>query len=247
MRIGIIACESFKDELDLLTKDNPYIVFKEYLEFGLHKRPEELKKTVTEKVNSLEAKVDAVLLGYGICNSLRDITSELNVPTVRLDGDDCVGVLLTSPEYEKERKKCAGTLYMTPYFAQRGLDEMKEEFVEEIPNYEELGIDLKWYLDRIFNGYSRVLYIDDGVGDPERLAERSRQVAIELGLDHQCRLGTLAILADGLTKVERLAVSCKEHQSADTVQEGTIMMHSDDERITRMPQEKSGASRRREI
>jgi hypothetical protein len=207
MKIGIIACESFKKELDFLTQNNPNIVYKEYLEFGLHGYPQDLKRTVVEKVNSLQGKVDAVLLGYGICNSLREITGELKVPTVRLDGDDCIGVILTSSEYEKERKKCAGTFYMTPYFAERGLglEEMKSEFAEKIPNYEELGIDLKWYLDRMFDGYSRVLYVDDGLGDSERLITLSKQTANELNLDHQCRMGTLSVLIDGLARVYELA------------------------------------------
>lgn len=94
MRIGIIACETFERGLEQLIKDDRDIVHKEYLEFGLHEYPEELKKAVIEKVNALEGKVDAVLLGYGICNSLRDVTHQMRVPTVRLEADDCIGALI---------------------------------------------------------------------------------------------------------------------------------------------------------
>ncbi len=205
MKIGIIACESFERDLDHLTKDDPDIVHKEYLEFGLHEWPEDLKKTVIEKVNCLEGRVDAVLLGYGICNSLKDITKQLKVPTVQLIGDDCISIILTPEEYEKERKKCAGTLYHTPYFAEMGRDYFEKKLKKQVPNYKELGIDVDWYLERMFDGYSRVLFIDDGLANIERFVTLSRQIASELKLNHECRMGTLSILSEGLEKTKQLA------------------------------------------
>ncbi len=205
MKIGIIACESFKKELDVLTENDPDIGYKEYLEFGLHIYPDDLKRTVREKVDALEGRVDAVLLGYGICNSLRDITDDLRVPTVRLDADDCIGVLLTTEEYAKERRKCAGTLYNTPYFAQRGLDRIKLELKEKVPNYEELGFNMEWYLDKLFDGYSRVLFIDDGLCDTETLIKMSEKTAQELKLRHECRAGTLEVLTGALARTKELA------------------------------------------
>ena len=42
VRVGIVACEIFKHEMEMLTEGDPDIVFKEYLEFGLHIYPEDL-------------------------------------------------------------------------------------------------------------------------------------------------------------------------------------------------------------
>ena len=56
MKIGIISCETFERNLEPLIKDDPDIVHKEYLEFGLHEYPEELKKAVIDKVNALEGR-----------------------------------------------------------------------------------------------------------------------------------------------------------------------------------------------
>lgn len=176
MRIGIVACETFERGLEHLTRDDADIVHKEYLEFGLHEYPEELKKKVVEKVNSLEGKVDAVLLGYGICNSLKDITAKMKVPTVQLVGDDCIGVLITPEGYDRERKKCAGTVYHTPYFAKMNREWTEKKLRSEMPNYEELGIDVDWYLARLFEAYSRVLFIDDGLGEKEKFLALSRTV-----------------------------------------------------------------------
>jgi len=207
MRIGIVACESFERGIEFLTKDDPDIAYKEYLEFGLHEYPEELKKKVVEKVNSLEGRVDAVLLGYGICNSLKGIINQMKVPTVQLEGDDCISVLLTPAEHERERKICAGTVYHTPYFAKMNREWTEKKLRSEMPNYEELGVDVDWYLATLFGGYSRVLFIDDGLRDIESFKALSKQFATELKLRYESRMGTLSCLIDGLEKTKELARS----------------------------------------
>jgi hypothetical protein len=211
MRIGIVACETFERSLEHLTRDDADIVHKEYLEFGLHEYPEELKKKVVEKVNSLEGKVDAVLLGYGICNSLKGITNKMKVPTVQLVGDDCIGVLITPEGYDRERKKCAGTVYHTPYFAKMNREWTEKKLRSEMPNYEELGIDVDWYLARLFDGYSRVLFIDDGLSEKETFLELSRTFAAELKLKHECTEGTLSLLKDGLARTKEMALLGLSH------------------------------------
>jgi len=207
MKIGIIACETFERELEVLTKGDKDITHKEYLEFGLHEYPEELKKAVVDKVNSLEGKVDAVLLGYGICNSLRDIVKEMRVPTVQLVGDDCIGVLITPEEYSRERKICAGTMYHTPYFSKMGREWFERKLKEQMPNYKEIGVDIDWYLAVMFDGYQRVLFIDDGLGNMEEFESMSKQFAADLHLRYERRCGTLDLLADGLARTKELARS----------------------------------------
>jgi hypothetical protein len=204
-RIGIVACETFERGLEFLTRDADDIAYKEYLEFGLHEWPEELKKAVVDKVNALEGKVDAVLLGYGICNSLRDITKEMRVPTVQLVGDDCIGVLITPEEYERERKVCAGTMYHTPYFAKMGREWFEKRMRTQLPNFDELGLTVDWFMERLFDGYSRVLFIDDGLGEIDQFERMSQQFAAELKLRYERRCGTLELLADGLARTRAMA------------------------------------------
>ena len=59
----------------------------------------------------------------------------------------------------------------------------------------------------MFDGYSRVLFIDDGLGDIEKYMELSRQFAAELNLRHECRLGTPEILEECLAMTKELALA----------------------------------------
>jgi hypothetical protein len=214
-RIGIVACETFKRELDLITAGDQDIVHKEYLEWGLHEYPEELKRAVITKVNSLAGKVDAVLLGYGTCQSLKDIEKQMIVPTVRLEGDDCVGVLITQPEYERERKKCAGTWFAIPYVCEMGEEWFRHHMVaqmgeESVKQLEAQGYDTDWFLHQLFSGYKRALFIDTGVGQREYFESLSRKFAARLNMSHESRLGTLDVLRADLERTKALALSATQ-------------------------------------
>ena len=84
LRLGIVACDILEKEIEFLTKDDPDFTYREYIEFALHENPPELKRVVVEKVNALKGQVDAVFLGYAICNSLENVTQEFEVPAVML-------------------------------------------------------------------------------------------------------------------------------------------------------------------
>lgn len=209
MRIGIVACETFRRELDMITQGDEDIVHKEYLEFGLHEYPEELKRTVVEKVNALEGKVDAVFLGYGYCQSLKGITARMRVPTVMIEADDCVGAFLTPSGYERERKTCAGTWYATPAFCEMGKEWFQKRLESQMPaeqlkELEATGYDASWFLHQLFDGYSRALFIDTGIGDRDYFEALSRKFASELDLRHECCAGTLSIVRDALQATKDL-------------------------------------------
>lgn len=205
MKIGVVACETFRKELDLLIDGDKDIVHKEYLDFGLHSYPKDLKVAVVKQVNALQGKVDAVFLGFGICNSLKDVIAELTVPTVTIESDDCVGALLTNEEYAREKKVCAGTLFAIPFVSDMGTEYFRKDLEVKMPNHEELGVDVKWFLDIMFDGYSRLLYVDTGIGDREDHEQKSRKFADELGLRYEARQGTLDVLRDRLSATKELA------------------------------------------
>jgi len=210
LRIGIVACETFRRELDMITQNDDEIVHKEYLEFGLHEFPEELKRTVVQKVNALQGKVDAVFLGYGYCQSLKGITARMTVPTVMIEADDCVGAFLTPQGYEAQRKKCAGTWYATPAFCEMGRDWFQKRLESQMPEgkrreLEAAGYDVSWFLRQLFDGYSRALFIDTGIGNREYFEGLSKQFAAELNLRHECCTGTLSMVKEAIQATKDLA------------------------------------------
>lgn len=200
----MVACECFEYELEMVLEGGD-IAYKEYLEFGLHSYPQELRSEIIRTVNGLKGKVDAVFLVYGICNSLEGIVKELEVPTVTIAADDCIGALLTPEEYARERRKCAGTMFHTPFMTRMGRDYFVKELVSKMPNYEELGVDVDWFLGIMFDGYSRCLFIDTGIGERERYESMSKEFARQLDLRYESRDGTLEMLRDGLRQTKALA------------------------------------------
>jgi hypothetical protein len=203
MRIAIVACDTFKRELEELTEGDDDFVYHEYLEFGLHEFPKELKEAVVQKVNSLEGKVDAVLLGYGVCQSLKDVVNELKVPTIMFHGDDCIGVYLTQSEYDLERKKCAGTFFATPYFAEMGVDFFKVNWDKKMGEAAK-DIDVMQILHFMFDGYSRSLYVHT-TGDREHYERGAKKFADDLSLKYESRDGTLSVMKDAIVQVKALA------------------------------------------
>jgi len=203
MRLGIVACEALKGEIEVLTRGDPDVVCREYLDFGLHAHPENMKKTIIDKVNSLEGKVDAVFLGYGFCQSLTGITKQFKVPTVMLETDDCISILLSPSAYERERKKCAGTLYNTPFFSEAGMARIIKDMHLDAPKYQKYGE--MWFIKKMFGGYSRCLYVDTGIGDREKHEALSMAIADELNLKHETTEGTVYILREGLERAKALA------------------------------------------
>ena len=203
MRLGIVACDILKPEIEFLTKDDPDFIHREYLEFALHEYSDILKAKVIETVNSLEGKVDAVLLGFATCQSLDGITEQVRVPSVRLPGADCIDALLTSPEYNREKSVCSGTWFVSPGWAEAGVEGLMKEFhMDECPD-----IDMDIVMGMLFGSYERCLFIDSGIGNTEYYREKSEQVARDLNLRHDCRTCNIDAIRDAIKKVKDLALS----------------------------------------
>jgi hypothetical protein len=202
-RIGIVACEILKREIELMTKDDPDIVHREYLEFALHIDSDVLKAKVQEKVNSLKGQVDAVFLGYAICQSLRDVTKLLEVPTAMLEADDCIGAFITPMEYEREKRRCTGTWFSSPGWAELGIQGAVKEL--HLDSMVDQGYDPMYFMKMIFDGYSRCLYIYTGVGEEDQYVLKSEDFARQLNLRHECRSCDMRVLRKALDQAKQLA------------------------------------------
>lgn len=213
IRIGIVACEILKREIEQLTKDDPDIVHREYLEFALHVDSDILRAKVQEKVNGLKGKVDAVFLGYGICQSLRDIPKLLDLPTVMLESDDCIGTLITPSEYQREKSVCVGTWFSTPGWAELGIDGVVKEL--HLDCAKDQGYEPMYFMRLMFEGYSRCLYVYTGVEAEDAYFEKSKAFAESLNLRHECRDCDLRVLEKALAEAKDLARRAKSSNAQD--------------------------------
>lgn len=201
MKLGIIACDILKPEIEFLTKDDPDFVVREYLEFALHENPPHMREVVIETVNKYEGQLDAVFLGYAICQSLDGVVNDLKVPTVMLDGADCIDVLLTTPEYNNEKRICSGTWFSSPGWALEGTNGLiKEMHLDSVE-----GVDPQFFLDILFDSYERCLFIDTGIGDEEIYMKKSEEMADQLKLRHECRKCGLGGLTKKIDETKALA------------------------------------------
>lgn len=204
-----MACDIFKRELEHLTAGDPDITHREYLEFALHVNSEEMRQTVLEKVNALEGKVDAVFIGYAICQKLNGLPQETKVPSVMLDGDDCISVFLGPIEYAKEKSICTGTWFSTPGWAEMGMAAVIKEL--HLDSMVSEGYDPMYFVDIIFKSYGRCLFVDTCIGDSSRYEELSKQFAEQLKLPHFSRCGDVNRLVDGVRRAKELASSAQSN------------------------------------
>ena len=202
MRIGIIACEILEEEIEYLTKDDPDFIHREYLEFALHEDSQNMKKLLIEKVNALKGKVDAVLLGYAICQSLENVTLEMNIPAVMLPGADCIDALLGREEYNREKKICSTTWFMTPGWTKLGVQGLIKQF--HLDSAE--GYEPSFFLDMLFESYDRCLFIDSGVVDSSEYSKLAQEYADELKLRLDCRKCGIDTIKDAIRNVKKLVV-----------------------------------------
>ncbi|MDR3282153.1 MAG: DUF1638 domain-containing protein [Candidatus Methanoplasma sp.] len=200
MRLGIVACDILKNEIEFVTGKDPDFVHREYLEFALHIIPENMRAVIIEKVNALEGKVDAVLLGYATCMSLGGITDKLDVPAAMLEGSDCIEALLGTERYEEEKRSCTGTWFSSPGWAKEGVNGLIREF--HLDSVE--GYDPSYFLDMLFGSYERCLFIDPGIGSEKEFHAKSEDFAKTLKLRHERCICGLERIEEAVARAKKL-------------------------------------------
>jgi hypothetical protein len=193
MQRHLIACEVFRDEFEAVA---PPEMSRTYLEQGLHRTPGKMPAAIQEAVDRLPAGTELVILGYGLCsNGVAGVTAR-QAPIVIPRVHDCIAVLLGSVErYEAEMNACAGTYYITPGWAKYGTTTYSAYKTEYLPKYGEE--DARYIAEECLKHYTRIAFIDQGVGDVEVGRTHAREFAATFGkryeeipgdLDYLCRL-----------------------------------------------------------
>jgi hypothetical protein len=203
MRVGVIACDMIRRELDLLVENDPDVTEVVYLEAALHVYPEKMKAQIVEQIREMAPKVDVILLGYGYCQSLKGIEGEVDAPVVLPQYDDCISLLLTPERYAVEKKVEVGTWFMTPGWAEVGARMViKEMHLDRAIRYGKDPMDLA---KRLFTHYRRGLYIDTGIGEDEEFRAGARAFCEDFSLTYEETAQQSGILAREIERAKRLA------------------------------------------
>lgn len=116
-RLALLACNVFEDEIALHASGATHIVETRFFEIGLHDRPDQLRATLQENLNAMNARTDieAVVLAYGLCGrgtaGLRPLRHRLVIPRAH----DCITVFMGSKEaYAAHQRRCPTCYYYTP-------------------------------------------------------------------------------------------------------------------------------------
>ena len=80
MSIGIICCKVLEKEIKQIAQNVPGECHLEVMEWGLHTQPDLLSKTLAHRIEVLQDKVQAIVLGYGRCQALDKIPIDYKIP-----------------------------------------------------------------------------------------------------------------------------------------------------------------------
>lgn len=193
MTIGIIYCESLKNEIQMLSGKYREISHLEVLPWELHLDPDRLLAEVDRQIRLLQEHVGVIVLGYGRCQTMDRLESDYKVPVLRPEAEDCIGILLGQERYEEELRQCPGTWFLSPGWTRLGTDFVFSELQLDRIGHKE--INTLQFARRMLDGFSRALYIKlDSCFQQESLDRKAQQIATDLGLRLEKTSGSCSAL-----------------------------------------------------
>jgi len=179
-------------------------VSKEYVEFGLHLCPSELKDVIAEKLSRLEGQVDAIFLGYGVCQALKEVPQCIKTPTVMIDAEDCIAALLTPERYHQEKKNGGITWFYPAGWSDYGMEGLIQLF--DIDKVNDETYPPEFFLRLLFDGFRRCLFIDTGMKDLDKCRANSQLLASRLDLRHDEVSGSLDMIREAWERTKEIAL-----------------------------------------
>ncbi len=179
-RRRVIACATVLEEMQpFLPADVP----SEVLDFGLHLRPQELKRVLQEKIDEASQHADVVILGYGLCSmavvGLRATTATLVVSR----SDDCIAIFLGScAAYKQQASQEPGTYYLTKGWIEVG-DSPFSEHEKLVAKYGEAKALRMMKLT--LKNYTRLAFINTGNYNLESYRDYARRASEKFDLRYE--------------------------------------------------------------
>lgn len=233
-RFALLACSVFEREIELHGRGASHIAETRFFEMGLHDRPAQLRATLQQNLDAVDARTDieAVVLAYGLCGrgtaGLRPLRHKLVIPRAH----DCITVFLGSKEAYAERQRCCPTCYYyTPGWNRGrrvpGPEQVAARRAEYAQKFAPEEVEFLLETERCqFALNDTATYLDLGTEDAEAEAAYAKQCAGWLGWKFERLPGDPSLLLDllwGKWDAERFQI----------VEPGKRLNHAPDETILR--------------
>jgi len=175
----IIACQTVLSELAPLLPEEGCLA----VEPGLHLHPDKLKAALQAALDGQSRETERVVLGFGLCSKavlgLRAERCRLVVPKV----DDCVGLFLGSRDrHRHEAGLEPGTYYLTRGWIEAGIT-LLDEAAEMEKRHGKKKTEM--ILRAMLKNYTRLAYINTGLGEQEAYRRYARRAAARLKLRYE--------------------------------------------------------------
>jgi hypothetical protein len=171
-RLGLIACDVVRTELETALGDRP--VLSRFLEYSLHSTPALMSGRILESIAELKNEgADRVALGYGLCsNGVVGVGADGGLVMPRCH--DCIAMLLGSPKrYFEIFRKYPGTYFLTDGWIRNGGDPLSTVEIRYTPRMGPKNAMRGMSLE--LHNYKAFCFVNNGVGDTERLRARTRE------------------------------------------------------------------------
>jgi N-methylhydantoinase A/oxoprolinase/acetone carboxylase beta subunit len=241
LKLKIIACGVFEDELSAVANSSPNHVEIELLDAGLHAVPDQLRLRSQEAIDaaSRQGGYDGVCFAYGLCGRGTAGLIARDVPLVLPRVHDCISLFLGSAQaYYEQFAAHPGTFYFTTGWynkkahpehtrmaaARRFDPATHRHFGEFCARYgEDNARYIIEFLESWRKNYRRAALIDHGFVTAEH-QETTRLLAEAAGWDYERLEGSLALLED-------MAAGRWDEERFLVVAPGRMVVPTNDERI----------------
>jgi len=233
-RLALMACSVFEREIALHAAGATHIVETRWFEMGLHDCPDQLRNTLQENLDILDARpdIEAIVLAYGLCGrgtvGLRPLRHKLVIPRAH----DCITVFMGSKEaYAEHQCRCPTCYYYTPGWnhgrrvpGPEKLAAMRDELAKKF-DADDIGFLLETEREQ-WAQHDTATYIDLGTDDAETEAQYARRCADWLGWKFERIHGDAKLLRD-------LLWGNWDNDRFQIIEPGMRLGHAPDENVMR--------------
>ena len=212
MRLQFIVCDMLMLPTEHLSAASPHEIVATDLSASLHVEPVPLRDRIQEEIDRIESedpRVDAILLGYGLCGGATAGLVARRTPLVLPRAHDCVTIFLGSRErYRREQAETPGTYWFTEDNVKRGnafmgrllgsserSDGVQSTYEEYVQKYGKENADyLMEALGEWQSHYERGAFLETGLATDTVALEKAREESTLRGWRFEAILSDLGLI-----------------------------------------------------